>query len=84
MAVLEGSPIRNPFQIWTGCFEVRLSFSGFGAPNKTGIPAAVVMEKIGHDSEQMSEHYTHVGSEALKKAAESLPGLIKDTVTRPF
>jgi integrase len=40
---------------------------------EAGIPAAVVMELIGHDSEQMSEHYTHVGSEALKKAAESLP-----------
>ena len=38
-----------------------------------GIPAAVFMEMIGHDSEQMSEHYTHVGSEALKKAADSLP-----------
>jgi hypothetical protein len=33
------------------------------------------MEKIGHDSEQMSEHYTHVGSEAHKKAAESLPNI---------
>jgi integrase len=40
---------------------------------EAGIPAAVVMEMIGHDSEQMSEHYTHVGSEALKKAADSLP-----------
>lgn len=35
----------------------------------------LVMEMIGHDSEQMSEHYTHVGSEALKKAAEALPDL---------
>ena len=40
-------------------------------------PAAVVMEMIGHDSEQMSEHYTHVGNEALKKAAESLPDVTK-------
>jgi hypothetical protein len=57
MVFLEVSPIRNPIQIWIGCFEVRLPFSGFGAPNKTGIPAAVVMEKIGHESEQMGEHY---------------------------
>lgn len=42
---------------------------------EAGIPAAVVMELIGHDSEQMSEHYTHVGSEALRKAAEALPVL---------
>ena len=37
------------------------------------IPAAAVMEMIGHDSEQMSQHYTHVGREALRKAADSLP-----------
>jgi integrase len=40
---------------------------------EAGIPHAVVQELIGHDSEQMSEHYTHVGSEALKKAAAALP-----------
>ncbi|MDQ3624436.1 MAG: tyrosine-type recombinase/integrase [Verrucomicrobiota bacterium] len=40
-----------------------------------GIPAAVVMELVGHDSEQMSEHYTHVGKEALARAAASLPDL---------
>jgi hypothetical protein len=39
----------------------------------TGSPEAVVMELIGHDSEQMSKHYTHAGSEALKQAVESLP-----------
>ena len=44
---------------------------------EAGSPAAVVMELIGHDSEQMSEHYTHVGSEALKQAAESLPDVTK-------
>ncbi|RBP41474.1 hypothetical protein DES53_107306 [Roseimicrobium gellanilyticum] len=31
------------------------------------------MELIGHDSEQMSQHYTHVGQEALKNATEALP-----------
>lgn len=41
-----------------------------------GIPAAAVMELVGHDSEQMSEHYTHTGSEALEKAAASLPDLV--------
>lgn len=40
---------------------------------KAGIPAAVVMELIGHDSAQMSEHYTHVGQEATGKQAEPLP-----------
>jgi integrase len=42
---------------------------------EAGVPHAVVQELIGHDSEQMSEHYTHVGSEALKKAANALPDL---------
>lgn len=41
-----------------------------------GIPAAAVMEMIGHDSEQMSQHYTHAGREALEKAAASLPDLV--------
>lgn len=43
---------------------------------EAGIPAAVVMEMIGHDSEKMSEHYTHVGEEAMRKAAETLPDLV--------
>jgi integrase len=41
-----------------------------------GIPAAAVMEIIGHDSEQMSQHYTHTGREALERAAASLPDLV--------
>jgi len=42
---------------------------------EAGVPEAAVMELVGHDSEQMSAHYTHVGHEALKKAAETLPVL---------
>ena len=33
------------------------------------------MELVGHDAEQLSAHYTHVGREALEKAAGSLPAL---------
>ncbi len=40
-----------------------------------GIPMAVVMEFVGHDSEQMSQHYTHVGMDQLAKAAASLPDI---------
>ncbi len=40
-----------------------------------GIPEAVVMELVGHDSKQMSAHYTHVGQEALEKATAALPEL---------
>jgi integrase len=42
---------------------------------EAGVPHAVVQELIGHDSQQISDHYTHVGSEALKKAAAALPDL---------
>lgn len=28
------------------------------------------------DSAQMSEHYTHVGQEAMRKAAEALPDVL--------
>jgi integrase len=38
-----------------------------------GIPQATVQELIGHDSEEMSALYTHVGREALEKAAAALP-----------
>jgi integrase len=38
-----------------------------------GIPEAVVMELVGHESEAMSAHYTHVGTEALAKAVAALP-----------
>jgi integrase len=38
-----------------------------------GIPEGVVMELIGHESKAMSDHYTHVGDEALQKAVAALP-----------
>ena len=38
-----------------------------------GIPEAVVMELVGHDSKEMSKHYTHVGQDALVRAAASFP-----------
>ena len=58
----------------------RLSFHCFRHTAVTllkeaGVSAAVVMEMIGHDSEQMSALYTHVGKEAMEKAANSLPRL---------
>ena len=37
-----------------------------------GVPDAVVMALVGHSSAAMSRHYTHVGKEALAKAARSL------------
>ena len=40
-----------------------------------GIPQAAVMELIGHESVDVSHQYTHVGLEALKKAAGAFPEL---------
>ncbi len=48
-----------------------------------GIPAAAVMELIGHDSEQMSQHYTHVGQDALRKAADALPDIMEINPVKP-
>ena len=36
------------------------------------IPQLAVQELIGHNSEQMSAFYTHVGTGALQKAAAAL------------
>jgi integrase len=38
-----------------------------------GIPLATVMELVGHSSEQMSAHYTHVGDSSMEQAAAVLP-----------
>ncbi|MES2470264.1 MAG: tyrosine-type recombinase/integrase [Verrucomicrobiota bacterium] len=47
---------------------------------EAGIPQSVVMELIGHDSEQMSQHYTHTGEAALLAAVNALPQLGGSTV----
>jgi integrase len=40
-----------------------------------GVPDAVVMALVGHESAAMSHRYTHVGKEALSRAAQSLPAI---------
>ncbi|MFZ4767668.1 MAG: tyrosine-type recombinase/integrase [Roseimicrobium sp.] len=40
-----------------------------------GISPAVVQDIIGHDSVEMSTHYTHIESDAKRKALQSLPDL---------
>jgi integrase len=41
-----------------------------------GMSEASVMELVGHDSEQMSAHYTHTDQEALRKTANALPNIL--------
>jgi integrase len=38
-----------------------------------GVPDAVVMALVGHESAAMSHRYTPVGKEALAQAAKTLP-----------
>jgi hypothetical protein len=43
------------------------------AGRAAGIPDAVVMALVGHESAAMSHRYTHVGKDTLAKAAKTLP-----------
>lgn len=43
---------------------------------EAGVPDAAIMALVGHDSVAMSQHYTHVGREALEKAANALPDVL--------
>jgi integrase len=38
-----------------------------------GVPDAVVMALVGHESAAMSHRYTHVGKETLSRAAGTFP-----------
>ena len=42
---------------------------------EAGVPDAAIMALVGHDSVAMSQHYTHVGREALQKATHAFPDL---------
>ena len=42
-----------------------------------GISSAIVQEFIGHDSPEISAHYTHIEMDAMRKAAESMPDILK-------
>jgi integrase len=41
-----------------------------------GMSEASVMELVGHDSEQMSAHYTHTDQDTLRKTANALPDIL--------
>jgi integrase len=43
---------------------------------EAGIPQAVVMELVGPDNEEMSQHYTRVGRTALEDAVRAFPDLL--------
>jgi integrase len=69
----QGRGVRDPR-------ENRLSFHCLRHTSVTllkeaGVPDAAIMALVGHDSVAMSQHYTHVGREALEKAANALPDI---------
>lgn len=43
---------------------------------EAGIPESVVMAIAGHASKEVSARYTHVGNEAMQKAADALPDVV--------
>jgi site-specific recombinase XerD len=44
---------------------------------EAGVPDAAIMALVGHDSVMMSQHYTHIGRDALERAANALPDFSK-------
>ena len=42
-----------------------------------GISPAIVQDIIGHDSPEMSAHYTHIEEEAKRRAIESMPDIAR-------
>lgn len=42
---------------------------------EAGVPAAIVMEIIGHDSATISQHYTHIGVLAMGDALSKMPDI---------
>jgi len=41
--------------------------------HEAGVPASVAQAMIGHDSEAVHDNYVSVGSEAIRRAAATLP-----------
>ncbi|MFZ2658553.1 MAG: tyrosine-type recombinase/integrase [Victivallales bacterium] len=54
-----------------GFHSFRHSFVSFCA--NAGIPMAIVQSIVGHGSPAMTRHYTHIGTDTLKTAINSLP-----------
>lgn len=57
---------------------IRLSFHSLRHTAVTmlkeaGVPAALVMEIVGHDSAIISQHYTHIGDDVLTSAMQKMP-----------
>ena len=54
-------------------FPLSLRHPAVSLLKDAGVPDSVVLALFGHESAAMSHRYTHVGKEALSKAAKTLP-----------
>ena len=71
-AVAPGGPVNA--QGWNVSFH-SLRHTSVSLLKDAGVPDSVVMALVGHENSAMSHRYTHVGKEALAKAAKTLPEL---------
>jgi integrase len=53
-----------------------LRHSATSLMKNAGVSPAIVQEFVGHDSKIINENYTHIETEVLRKAADSLPDFL--------
>ncbi len=56
-----------------------LRHSATSLMKNAGVSPAIVQEFIGHDSKAVSQNYTHIETESLRKAAEMMPDISGDS-----
>lgn len=64
-----------------GFHSFRSSFVSMCA--EMGVPLSVVQELVGHQSQELTQHYFHLGDEAARKAIATLPGFGATAATIP-
>jgi integrase len=67
---------RNGSRESTGLSFHCLRHTAVSLLKSAGMSEASVMELVGHDSEQMSAHYTHTDQDELRKTANALPDIL--------
>lgn len=68
-----GSSKRKVYELTFHSFR----HSAVSLLKEQGADQATVMEIVGHNSAQMSAHYTHVSEKSMKEAAAKLPDVLK-------
>jgi integrase len=79
---LETAPGREGRRRMTEISFHSLRHTATSLMKNAGISASVVMDIIGHDSELMSAHYTHVDEDTKRKAIALLPDIPENRPVR--